>query len=173
VVLSPSLGAFGSLTSLTAMLEARAGQGSSLNSNATFKQVLDAAKKEAPIWGVAVGPAVGDWFRGYMPNQGNLKLDWGKVFGDVDSLAYSVDAGENVNLDLNMDCKSNDAAASLRQVLEGLKLAQQLAWENQNPGRPNPFKAMEVSLDGREVSLQLTTGYAELELASGVGAQSP
>jgi len=66
-----------------------------------------------------------------------------------------------------MDCKSSESAAGLRQVFDGLKLVQQMAWETQNPGRPNPFQAMNVGSQGDQVSLSLTTGYSELELASG------
>jgi hypothetical protein len=167
VVLQDSLGAFGSLTALTSMLEAREGQIPSLGSDNRIASIVAGANQEAPIWGVAMGAAVGDWFRGWMPNQGNVKLDWGKVFGDVNSLTYSVAAGDNVTLGLKMDCKSAESAASLRQVLEGLKLVQQIAWDSQNPGKPNPYQAMNVGLEGHEVSLNLTTGYAELELAGG------
>jgi hypothetical protein len=167
VVLQDSLGAFGSLTALTSMLEARDGQIPSLSSDNRMASLVAGANKEAPIWGVAVGAAVGDWFRGWMPNQGNLKLDWGKVFGDVNSLTYSVIASDNVTLGLKMDCKSAESAASLRQVLEGLKLVQQIAWDSQNAGKPNPYQAMNVGMEGHRVSLSLTTGYAELELAAG------
>jgi len=167
VVLQDSLGAFGSLTALTSMLEARAGQAPSLGSDNHVASLVAGANQGAPIWGVAMGPAVADWFRGWMPNQGNIKLDWGKVFGDVNSLTYSVAAGSNVTLGLKMDCKSSESAASLRQVLEGLKLVQQIAWDSQNPGKPNPYQAMNVGMQGNQVSLSLTTGYAELELASG------
>jgi len=169
VVLEDSLGAFGTLTSLTSMLEAREGQVPSLSSDARFPTLVAGANKDAPIWGVAVGAAVGDWFRGWMPNQGSIKMDWSKVFADVNSLAYSVAAGDDVTLGLKMECKSSDSAAGLRQVFEGLKLVQQIAWDSQNPGKPNPYKAMNVAQDGNQVSLKLTTGYAELELASGAG----
>ena len=167
VVLQDSLGAFGSLTALTSMLEAREGQVPSLNSDNRFPSLVAGANKDAPIWGVAVGSAVADWFRGWMPNQGNIKMDWSKVFGDVNSLTYSVAAGDNVTLGLKMDCKSSESAASLRQVLEGLKLVQQIAWDSQNPGKPNPYQAMNVGQESNQVSLKLTTGYSELELASG------
>jgi hypothetical protein len=167
VVLHDSLGAFGSLTALTSMLEAREGQTPSISSDSRFPSLVASANKEAPIWGVALGPAVADWFRGWMPNQGNLKLDWGQVFGDVNSLTYSVAAGDKVTLGLKMECKSAESAASLRQVLEGLKMVQQIAWDSQNPGKPNPYQAMNVGLESNQVSLSLTTGYAELELASG------
>jgi hypothetical protein len=167
VVLQDSLGAFGSLTALTSMLEAHEGQIPSIGSDTRMAGLVESADKEAPIWGVAVGPAVGDWFRGWMPNQGSVKLDWAKVFGDVNSLTYSVAAADNVTLGLKMDCKSADAAASLQQVLQGLKLVQQMAWDSQNPGKPNPYQTMDVAMRGNQVSLSLTTGYAELELASG------
>ena len=153
MLLEDSIGAFGSLTVLTSMLEARNDQIPSLNSDNRFSGLVAGANKDAPIWGVAVGSAVADWFRAWMPNQGNIKLDWGKVFGDVNSLTYSVVAGDNVTLGLKMDCKSPDSAASLRQVLEGLKLAQQIAWDSQNPGKPNPYRGMEVGLSSNQVSL--------------------
>jgi len=167
VVLQDSLGVFGSLTTLTSMLEALDDQIPSLGSDNRISRLVAGANKDAPIWGVAVGPAVADLFRAWMPNPGNVKLDWGKVFGDVNSLTYSVAAGDNVTLGLKMDCKSSDSAASLRQVLEGLKLVQQIAWDNQNPGKPNPYRGMDVGLSSNQVSLTLTTGYSELELASG------
>jgi hypothetical protein len=151
------------------MMEALDNQTPSLGSDSQMSSLVAGANKDASIWGVAVGPAVADWFRGWMPNQGSIKLDWDKVFADVSALTYSVAAGQDVNLGLKMNCKSSQSATSLRQVLEGLKLAQQLAWDYQNPGKPNPYKAMNVGRDGDQVSLSLTTGYTELELASGVG----
>jgi len=166
VVLADSVGAFGPLTALTSMLEALDNQIPSLSSDTRMANLVTNANKDAPIWGVAVGPAVGEWFRGWMPNQGSIKLDWAKVFADVNSLTYSVAAGDNVTLGLKMDCKSSQSAASLHQVFEGLKLVQQMAWDSQNPGKPNPYKAMNVAQDSNQVSLTLTTGYAELELAS-------
>ena len=167
VVLGDSVGAFGSLTALTAMLDARDNQTPSLSSDSQISGLVTSASKDASIWGVAVGPAVADWFRGWMPNQGNVKLDWDKVFADVSALTYTVAAGQNVALGLKMSCKSSQSAASLQQLLGGLKMAQQLAWDYQNPGKPNPYQEMIVGRDGDQVSLNLTTGYTELELASG------
>lgn len=168
VVLDGSLGAFGTLSSLTALLDARAGSAPGLSSQDRLTPLLGKTNKDAPIWGIALGPAVGDWFRGWMPSQENVKLDWGRVFQKVNSLIYSVQAGDKVNLDLKLDCASAEDAASLRQVLEGLKLAQQLAWQNQNPNRPNPYQAIEVGVNDREISMQVATGYSELEIANGV-----
>ena len=170
VVLENSLGAFGPLTALTGLLEAHAGQAPGLNSTERFTGLLAQTRKDAPIWGIALESAIGDWFRGWLSLQSSLKLDWSRVFEKVDSLIYSIDAADKVNLDMKLNCAAAEDAATLRQVLEGLKMAQQLAWQAQNAGRANPYEAMNVSLDGKQVALQITLGYAELQLTSGVGA---
>src|SRR5574337_46752 len=73
VALGTSLGAFGSLGSLSKMLDARAGKAPGLSSDQRFSHlVAEATRNGAPIWGVAVGSAVGDWFRGWMPSQGSI-----------------------------------------------------------------------------------------------------
>lgn len=170
VVLERSLGAFGTLASLSALFDARAGAAPALSSNDRFARLLKAAKAGTPIWGVALGPAATDWFKSSMPGQGNVQLDWSRVFQGVEAIAYSVDAGDKVKLALKLDCASSDAATSLRQVLDGLKLAQQLAWQTQNPNRPNPFESVDVELTDRQVALTLTTAYAALEAAPTAGS---
>jgi hypothetical protein len=170
VILENSLGAFGPLSSLAAVLEAHEGQASNLNSDSRFTSLIGDVKKDAPIWGIALGGSVADWFGGWLSTQNNLKLDWGQVFAKVDSLTYTIDAADKVNLDLKLNCATPTDAATLRQVLDGLKMAQQLAWEAQNPGHPNPYTAMNVDVHDRQIGMQITMAYSELTLASGVNA---
>lgn len=170
LILKDSLGAFGSLRLLGVMLEARNGQAASLAADDRFTRLVSEAPTQAPIWGVAVGPAVADWFRAWMPGQGNLQMDWSRAFQKVEALAYSVEATEKVRLDVRLDCASPEAAMSTRQLLEGLKTFQQLAWQNQNPTRPNPFEALEVEADARRVLLKLTAAYEAIEGAGTPGA---
>ena len=169
VVLKDSLGAFGTENSLATMLEAREGQTPSLASEERFVKLVGEAKPEAPIWGVAIGEAVPDWFRAWMPAQGNLQLDWGKAFQSVEALVYSVEAADAVRLEIKMDCTTSQSAASTRQVFEGLKMFQQLAWQNLNPNLPNPFETVEIGQDDRRVSLKMTTSYADLEVPGAPG----
>lgn len=172
VLLDPSLGAFGTLNSLSEMMDVRNGARPSLGSDATFLKMTTEADTTAPIWGIATDGAVAAWFRMWMPTQQNIKLDWAQVFKGVDSLNYAVNAGDDVELHMNLYCKSPDTAASLRQVLEGLKLAQQLAWQNQYPGQTNPFGGMEVAVDGSEISVRLTASYSDLSSAASAGSAS-
>jgi hypothetical protein len=170
VVLEKSLGAFGPLTDLTAILEAHAGQAPGLSTDAHFMQLLGDTQRDAPIWGIALGAAVADWFAGWLSTQNTLKLDWSKVFEKVESLTYSIEPADKVTTDLKLNCMTPEDAATLRQVLEGLKMAQQFAWQARNPGHANPYAQMNVNLTGKQIAMQLTMAYSDLQLASGVGA---
>lgn len=172
VILEDSLGAFGPLTTLTTLLDAHSGQAPSLNSDPHFSSLVGGVNRSAPIWGIALAGAVGDWFGGWMANQNALKLDWNQVFQKVDSLTYSIDAADKVNLDMKLNCTTAADATTLRQILDGLKMAQQLAWTSQNPGHPNPYAAMNVEIHDKQIGLQISMAYSELTLASGVGAST-
>jgi len=170
VILEDSLGAFGPLATLTTLLDAHSGAAPNLNSDSAFSSLLGQVNRSAPIWGIALAGAVGDWFGGWMGNQNTLKLDWNQVFEKVNSLTYSIDAQDKVNLDMKLNCASASDAATLRQILDGLKMAQQLAWSSQNPGHANPYAGMNVEVHDRQIGLQVSMAYSELTLASGIGA---
>ncbi len=171
-VLSDTLGAFGSLASLQAIQESRAGRLPNLASEGRFARLVARAQSGTPIWGVAVGLAVPDWFRGWMPNQTDLKIDWEQAFKPVEGLVYSVDPGKTVKLSIAMDCTSAADAASLKQALDGLKLYQQLAWQNQNPGRPNPYQSLDIQGQDAQILIKLETAYSELMAPGMVGTPS-
>lgn len=158
LVLSNSEGAFGTLKSLGSILQARNG-GSSTTVDERLKALAGEDTADAPIWGIAVGPAVANWFKYLMPGQDSLQLDWSQVFGDVQALTYSIDAAEQVHLALKLDCTTPAAAMSLRQLLDGLQSFQRLAWPTQHPNEPNPFQAVEVDSSGQRVNLKMTTPY--------------
>jgi hypothetical protein len=172
VLLEPNLGAFGTLNSLSEMMDVRSGARPSLGSDATFLKISNEAETTAPVWGIATDGAVAGWFQNWMPTQRNVRLDWAQVFQNVDALSYAVNTGDNVQLHMELYCKSSDAAASLHQVLEGLKLAQELAWQTQYPNQTNPFSGMEVTLQGSEISLRLAASFSDLTAAGSAGSAS-
>jgi hypothetical protein len=166
VVFDQTRGAFGPLNALTALVEARQGTGPSLSSDNRFPALVNEAHSDAPIWGVAIGQAVADWFKGWMPGQQEVELDWSKAFQTVESLSYSVETADKARLNMKLDCKTAQDASNLRQVFSGLKMFQQLAWQNKNPGRPNPFESLVIDARDRDVLLTLTTAYTALEGAA-------
>ena len=169
-VVDDSLGAFGPLPVLEGMLKARDGSGLGLaSSNSQFTDLVRSAQSDDPIWGVALGVAVSQWFKAWMPAGKNLQMDWASAFSGVSSLLYHVRAGDNVHLNVTLNCTSPQTASSVRQLLEGLKLVQQLAWHASNPNQPDPFKDLEVQAANQKVSFRLTADYAALEHAGPLG----
>lgn len=168
-VVDGSLGVFGPLPYLEGMLKARTGDGPSIASNDQFTKFVRDAQSDAPIWGVALGPAVSKWFKAWMPGEKNLQMDWAAAFKDVRAISYDIKAGDNVNLNVKLDCASLQAASSVRQLLEGMKLVQQIAWQSSNPGQANPFQNVTVEAENRQVSFKLTAAYAALERAGPLG----
>ena len=157
----PSTGYFGSLSDVKTMLKPG---GSHLDGDADFSRLVDDADQSTPIWGVAKGPSVVDWFKSTMPGQDAAtgKLDWSSAFKGVNALSYSVDAGDSVKLAMKLDCASAEAAANLRQLFEGLRLLQRMAWQSKNPTLPNPYESLTVDTHQSEVSLKLETPHSAL-----------
>ena len=162
--LGRSLGAFAPLDMIKAMLDVRQGQAPALNSSPSFSDMVTRNRKDTPIWGVAVGSAIEDAFKGWMPVQKNLPIDLGTVFSSVQSLTYSVQPTDRVHLAVEMTCTSAQAAANLRQGFDELRLFQKVAWQQQYPNTPNPFDDLTVSANGEAVLLSLSTPYSALDV---------
>jgi hypothetical protein len=161
-LLGDTRGVFGSLHTLEPILNARTGMPSSLGSS-QFATLVQGARSDAAIWGLAAGAAIGDWFRSAMPVQQNLQLDWSQTFNEVDVVSYSIDtAADNVRLAIKLDCATPDAAARVSHMLSGLRSLQQLAWQTQNPGQTNPFQNVEIDSTGSRVELRLVTPYSSV-----------
>jgi hypothetical protein len=168
-VIGGSIGLFGPLPALQRMLKAREGQVPGASSNTQFTQLVDNAKSDAPIWGVASGQAISRWFQAWLPGQKDMQMNWASAFRDVRSLSYEIEAASTVDLNVKLNCISSQAASSLRQLMEGLKLIQQMAWQTTNPTQPNPFKNLEIDAANDEVSFRLSADYAALERVGPLG----
>jgi len=76
VILGKSRAAFGSLASVNAMMRARDGAFLGLASNESFPKLVAQARTRGPIWGMAVGPGVLDWFESWTASQMGLQEHW-------------------------------------------------------------------------------------------------
>jgi hypothetical protein len=162
-VLGRGLGGFGALAALRNMVAARGGETAGLSSSPSFSSLVNAANKDAPIWGVATGSAIEDWFKSGMPVQKNLPVDLGTVFKNVESLAYTVVPTDRVRVSVALACTSAAAAGTLRQQFETLRLFQKVAWQQQYPGVANPFEDLAVNASGSSLTLSMSTPYSALE----------
>lgn len=163
--LGGSLGAFGTLDELRALMDARSGQTASLQSNAGFASLVQREGRDAPIWGVATGPAIEDWFKVSMPVQKNLPVDLGTIFKNVQSLGYSVQPTDKVRVSMELNCTTAAAAGNLRQQFDALRLFQKLAWQRQYPNVANPFDDLAVSANDTTMTLSMSTPYSAIEAA--------
>jgi hypothetical protein len=160
-----STGAFGPLALLRVLAETPGEGSTTLKTNPLFTKALNEVESSRPFWGIAAGRAVSDWFKSWMPNQGDLQLDWRQAFKGVEALTYSVEPTDALRLDVQMDCSSEQEATSLGQVLQGVKIFQQLSWQQHNPNQENPYKGLEIVNNARTVQLRLKADYASLESA--------
>ena len=164
--LGGSLGAFGTLDQLRTLAGARGGQTASLRSNAAFTSLVERQEGEdAPIWGVAVGPAIEDWFKVSMPAQKNLPVDLPTVFHNVQSLGYAVQPTDRVRINMELNCTTAAAAGNLRQEFDALRLFQRLAWQRQFPNVANPFDDLAVNANDTTMTLSMSTPYSAIEAA--------
>jgi len=162
VVLSESLGAFGTRASLAKLLDARNGRGSNISSDPLWLKLLHEVRKEALVWGVATGATVADWFQGWVPGPSEFQMDWQQQVKSVEVLSYSLELDERFRLETKLDCKTPGAASTLKQLFEGLKLLQELLWRSQNAGRQNPLSGFEVEASDRRVSLKVSGAHSDL-----------
>ena len=165
-VLGRGLGAFGTLDQVRAIADIRGGETSGLSANPSFSSLVTAARKDTPIWGVATGSAIEDWFKSGMPVQKNLPIDLGTVFKNVQSLAYSVAPSDRVRVNVEMACTSAASAGVLRQQFDTLRLFQKMAWQQQYPGVANPFEGLTIGASGSTLTLTMSTPYTALEASA-------
>jgi hypothetical protein len=163
--LGGSLGAFGTLDELRALVAARGGQTPGLRSNAAFTSLVNRETRDAPIWGVAVGPAIEDWFKVSLPVTKNLPVDLATVFHSVQSLGYIVEPTDRVRVSMELNCTSAAAAGNLRQQFDALRLFQRMAWQRQYPNVANPFDDLSVSANDTTMTLSMSTPYSAIEAA--------
>jgi hypothetical protein len=162
--LGRSIGAFAQRDEMRVMLEVRSAQAPALNASQSFSALVERERKDTPIWGVATGSAIEDAFKGWMPVQKNLPIDLATVFKSVESLAYNVQPTDRLHVSVEMTCTSADAAGTLRQGFDELRLFQKVAWQQQFPNTPNPFDDLTVGASGQTVLLSLSTPYSALEV---------
>jgi hypothetical protein len=162
-ILQGSLGVFGPLPVLSAMLKARAEAGTGQGGSSPLAQLVQNGRADAPIWGVVLGSAVSKWFQSWMPASNNLQMNWSTAFRGVRSLAFQVRAGDNVHLEVKLMCATNQDASSLSQLMQGLKLVQKMSWQNSHPSQPNPFENLDVEAADNQVTFNLTATYAAIE----------
>jgi hypothetical protein len=162
VFLNESLAVFGGRKSLSEILYARDGGGANLIFSPKLLELLQDTPAEASIWGIAIGPAAAEWFKAWLPGKDDLRLDWPRMLKSVEAFHYSVVAGEKLRVDIRLECKTIEASARLTQLLQGMRLIQQLIWQAENPNQMNPVQTWDVKAESKRVSVKMTAAREAL-----------
>jgi hypothetical protein len=91
-----------------------------------------------------------------------LRLDWPRMLKSVEAFHYSVVAGEKLRVDIRLECKTIEASARLTQLLQGMRLIQQLIWQAENPNQMNPVQTWDVKAESKRVSVKMTAAREAL-----------
>jgi hypothetical protein len=161
-VLDESHAAFGPADFLGALGEAREGRVPNILSHPIFMNLFGEIRTQPPLWGIAVGEAVPDWFGVWLAGPSGATFDWRPLLESAQALTFRVDAPEKVELHMSLDFSAPEAADRLRQTLETLRQLQQLVWQNQSPGRANPLDGLKMTRAGSRVSLDLSAERNQL-----------
>lgn len=162
VMLNESLAAFGEPAALRRLLETRLGVRSSLGADRRFTGLINEVDRYAPIWGIATGSTVPEWFRGWMPLQGQAPMDWARAFDSVEAFVYSIEAGEKLQLTASLKGESVEVAQRLQQLFSGVRTLLALLWQAQAPDQPNPLAGLKVTAEGRVCVLTLAGTLNEI-----------
>ena len=154
--------AFGSLEQLSKMGAERAGDSPNLSSNEEFANLVAEVKPGAPIWGVAQRAAMADWLSTSMPGQEGMHFNWKDLFTGVDSLTYTIEVGDKVDLAIRAACASETDAVKMWAGLNALRMLQGLTWGVRYPSHSNPLEHLEVDRDSDRVELKIEAPLSTL-----------
>jgi hypothetical protein len=155
-VLSDSLAAFGEPEGLDRLLATRLGQRGSLGADRRFTSLINQVNRHAPIWGIATGQTVPEWFRGWLPVQGQMQFDWVKTLELVETFTYSIEVSEKLELVATLHAESGKVAQQLQRLFFALRALLGLTWQMQVKDRPSPMSNLRVLTDGRACILRLS-----------------
>ena len=160
--LSGSLAAFGRLSDLKAMLDARAGTRPTLQSNSAFQVWEAELEGSGPQWGVATGKAAAAQASQFLASGIKLPLDLSLLLSPVQAVLYRFDFGSDVSAQISIVCQNLETAAALERVITAWRDSQRSATSADTP--PELFSLLqhlEISASGSRVEV---SGSAPLSL---------
>lgn len=152
--LSESLGAFGDLSQLKAVLDVRTGARSSLESNATFAGWEAELEGSGAQWGICMGKAAAGHASQWLTFGAQPSVDFSSLLGPVQAVLYRLDFGTDLSIRLSVVCQSGETAAALAKILLLLRDSRQpSATPNASPEVASFLESLEVNANGSRVEL--------------------
>ena len=158
--LDSSLAAFGRLGDLKAMLDARQGSASALNSNSDFVNWEGELDGTAPQWGILNGKSAanvaGQWIA-----SGQKTLDMSSLARSVHALLYRIQWDSGFTATIFMVCDTPETAAGFGNLIVLLQQASKQPPKAGTTALPPILQSIETHRDGARLELDVS-GPAEL-----------
>jgi hypothetical protein len=154
--LDSSVAAFGRLTDVKAMLDARQGASNALNSNSDFVSWEGELEGTAPQWGILNGKSTSNlgalWFGG----AGQKSVDLSSMTRSVRALLYRVQWDTGFTSRLVLVCDSADNAKGFATLVDLLHQAAAQPAATGSQGLPPLLQNLEAHRDGARVELDVS-----------------
>ena len=151
--LSGSSAAFGALSDLKVLLDARSGASPALDSNSSFLNWEAELEGSAPQWGIATGRSAASEAARWLAGSIKPPVDLGALMSPVEAVLYSIDLTDQFSAHISVVCDRTETAAGLAQILT--------LWRNSPAATANSSANLSVFLRG----LDIGTSGARVELS--------
>ena len=125
-----------------------------LSADTNFMDLATTIPRDAPLWGIVLGPEAIYWFKANIPFSDSVPIVWTTLFEDLEGLTYSVIPSDaRVHVTVTLEYENSTGASALGEVLQGVKALEGIFWKAKYPGVPDPFHDADVTVDDRTVKL--------------------
>ena len=163
--LSGSSAAFGALSDLKALLDARSGASQALDSNLSFLNWEAELEGSAPQWGVATGRSAASEAARWLAGGIKPPVDLGALMSPVEAVLYSIDLTDQLSTHVSVVCDRTETAAALAQILT-LWRSSPAATANSSASLSAFVRGMDVGANGARVEL---SGSGPVDLLGELG----
>lgn len=163
--LSPSLAAFGRLSDLRAVLDGRAGQRLTLESNPSMVNWEAELEGTAPQWGVLTGKGAANMAAPWLTGGGaKLPVDPSVALAPVMAVLYRMEWSSGFSTHLSIICQNAESATALEKLLALWRDSQQAAGGSGDT--VSLLAGLDVQANGSRVELSLTGPIEALDIMS-------
>jgi hypothetical protein len=151
-----SLAAFGRLSDVKAMVDARQGTTNALNTNSDYVSWQGELDGSAPQWGIVNGKSAANMAAAWMAPAGQKSVDLSSLSRSVRALLYHIQWDTGFSTQLVMVCNTPESAAGFATLLGLLQQAAQKSAPASGTALPPILQSIETHRDGARLELDVS-----------------
>jgi hypothetical protein len=151
-----SVAAFGRLRDVKAMLDARQGTASALNTNSDFASWVGELDGSAPQWGIVNGKSAANLAASWLASGNQKSVDLSSLSQSVRALLYRLEWDSGFSTQLFMVCNTPEIAAGFANLIGLLQQAGQKSTPAGGAALPPILQSIETHRDGARLELDVS-----------------